>query len=113
MGKPMTTGELFNGIRDILEREGLLPDILDFTLPAREPFPVKTNQFKVKGGLSYGDDEGVCVYFWIEYSADGKDFKSDLGSFRTSRDDSEAIYLMAGMMVDFIVAEYMYVTPNP
>ena len=113
MGKPMTTCELFNKIRDILEGEDLLPDILDCALANGETVPIKTNRFKLKGWLSYGDGEGICVYFWIEYSVDGKHFKNDLGSFRTSRDDSEAIYLMASMMSDFIVSEYIYVNANP
>ena len=112
MEKPMTTCELFQKIRDILEEKGSLPDILDYELATNEPVPIKTYQFNLKNDLAYGDSEGIYLNLWIEYSMEGKYCKNDLGTFKTLHEDSEAMYSMSRLLADFIMEEYFYVNAN-
>lgn len=52
--KPMTTEELFDKIKGILQGKDKLPDILDYGLGAYNPVPIKTYEFDLKSNLAYG-----------------------------------------------------------
>ncbi len=40
MDKPMTTADLFDKICEILKKEEVYPDILDYALPKHNPAPI-------------------------------------------------------------------------
>lgn len=95
--KPMTTEELFDRIKDILNEKGKLPEILDYGLGAYHPVPIRTYEFDLKSNLAYGSNEGIYLDLWIEYFADGEKRTSSIG---------------ADLLADFIIEEYAYVNAN-
>ena len=112
MERPMTTEELFIRIKDILEEKRMLPDILDYGLATSDPDPVKTYEFALKSGLDYGGSEGIYLDFWIEYYEGRERCRKDMGTFKTLREDREAMHVMAGLQADFIVEERDYLDAN-
>lgn len=109
---PMTTAELFNRICNVLKDKGLMPDILDYGLETHQPAPVMTYEFDLKNSLQYGGNEGIYLTFWIECSEKGEKKHYGLGTFKTLREDKEAMHIMAGLLADFIVEEYEYVNSH-
>lgn len=100
--KPMTTGELFGRIQDILKEKSRLPDILDYGLPTYHPTPIRTYQFDLKNNLDYGSSEGIYLDLWIEYYSDNEKCVCGLGTFKTLDFRDEAMHLMAGLIANFI-----------
>lgn len=58
----MTTEELFDKIKGILQEKDKLPDILDYGLGAYRPVPIKTYEFDLKAILHMGAARG---FIWI------------------------------------------------
>lgn len=110
--KPMTTEELFNIVCKILKEKGRLPDILDYGLPTYRPVPITTYEFDLKNNLGYGGSEGIYLDLWMEYCANGKTHAEGVGTFKTLREDDEAMHVMAALLADFIIEEYAYVNAN-
>lgn len=127
--RPMTTEELFIRINGILKENGKLPDILDYGLATHNPAPITNYEYGLKNNLYYGGNEGrttsggrwLCadrsgaetyLSLWIEYTADGKRLANGLGTFKTLREDREAMHIMADLLADFIIEEYAYVNAN-
>ena len=112
MRRPMTTEELFNKIYGILKEKGKLSDDLDYGLPAGNALPIKTSEFELKSELAYGAREGIYLDLWIRYLYEDVEYKKDLGTFKTLRDDGEAIHMMASLLADFIIELNDYVHAN-
>ncbi|MEY8334928.1 hypothetical protein AALB53_17760 [Lachnospiraceae bacterium 47-T17] len=110
--KPMTTEELFNRTNDILKEKGKLPGILDYGLPTYRSVPITTYEYDLKNNLGYGGSEGIYLDLWMEYCADGKTHAAGIGTFKTLREDDEAMHVMAALLADFIIEEYAYVNAN-
>jgi len=111
-GKPMTTEELFSKICGILREKGKMPDILDYGLATHGSVPVTDCEFDLKNNLNYGTNEGIYLDLWIEYTKEGEQCISGLGTFKTLRTDHEAMHTMASLLADFIIEEYAYVSDN-
>ena len=109
---PMTTAELFEKVCGILKEKGKLPDILDYGLATNNPAPITNYEYGLKNNLYYGGNEGIYLSLWIEYTVDGKGFVNGLGTFKTLREDREAMHIMADLLADFIIEEYAYVNAN-
>lgn len=109
---PMTTAELFQTVYGILEEKGMLPDILDYGLPAHNPDAIKTYDYELKNSLQYGGSEGIYLDLWIEYHEDKQKRGSSLGTFKTLDEGREAMHAMAGLLADFIVEEHGYVNSH-
>lgn len=112
MTRPMTTGELFSKIQDILKEKGRLPDILDYGLPTGTPVPVTTCEFDLKSNLAYGGSEGIYLGLWIECFVDDERRLNELGTFKTLDDDSGAMHTMAGLLADFILETHAYLNAH-
>ncbi len=112
MKKPMTTGELFEKIKGILEEKGKLPDILDYALASDNPVPIRTYAFALGNCLDYGMSEGIYLDFWIEYFVGNEERRASIGTFKTLHKNSEAMHTMASLLADFIIEERRYVNDN-
>lgn len=112
MTRPMTTEELFGKINGILKEKGRMPDILDYSHVTGKPVPIWTYEFDLKSSLYYGANEGIYLELWIEYFEDGGEGSAGLGTFKTLREDGEAMHTMASLLADFIIEEYAYVNAN-
>lgn len=110
--KPMTTAELFQKICATLKEKGMMPDILDYGLPTNSPVPIKTYEFDLRNNLGYGGSEGIYLDFWIEYFEENEKICKKIGTFKTLNQSREAMHTMAGLLADFIVAEYDYVNKH-
>ncbi len=111
--KPMTTEELFDKICGILKEKGTLPDILDYGLATSNPvLPIRTYQFDLKNNLAYGGSEGIYLDLWIEYLEEDERCRRELGTFKTLKEDREAMHTMAALLADFILEENAYVSAN-
>ena len=110
--KPMTTAELFNKICNILKEKNKMPDILDYGLAVHTPVPIRTYEFDLKTNLTYGGNEGIYLGLQIEYYTGNERCVHDLGTFKTLREDGEAMHIMADLLADFIIEEYAYVNAN-
>ena len=112
MNKPMTTEEYFNRICRILKEKGMMPDILDYGLATHDPVPMKTYEFNIRNNLDYGGNEGIYLDLWIEYYVNKEKRTSGVGTFKTLREDSEAMHIMANLLADFVLEERAYVNAN-
>jgi len=112
MKQPMTTKEFFTKINDILKENNSLPDILDYGLATRQSIPMTTYEYSIRNNLDYGGSEDIYLDLWIEFMQDGEMCKCELGTYKTLRDDKEAMHIMAGLLADFIVTEHTYVNNN-
>lgn len=110
--KPMTTEELFNRIKAALKEKNELPDILDYGIATNHPVPIRTYEFDLKTNLTYGANEGIYLGLRIEYFAENEWCVRDLGTFKTLRQDDEAMHIMAGLLADFIIEESVYVNAH-
>lgn len=109
---PMTTEELFNTIKEILEEKGKLPEILEYGEPTYHPIPIKTYEFDLKNNLDYGVSEGIYLDLWMEYYVDGEAYKASIGTFKTLDKSGEGMHRMAALLADFIIEEEFYVNSN-
>lgn len=112
MKNPMTTEEYFNKICGILKEKGMMPDILDYGLPTYHPVPMKTYEFDIGNNLDYGGSEGIYLDIWIVYYEDGEKHVNSIGTFKTLREDDEAMHIMAKLLADFIIEERRFVNAN-
>lgn len=112
MQRPMTTEELFEKICGILKEKGLMPDILDYGLAGSDPVPIRTYQFELKHNLAYGGSEGIYLDLGIEYFDEDKRCRRELGTFKTLKENREAMHTMAALLADFILEENAYVNAN-
>lgn len=112
MDKPMTTADLFDKICEILKKEEVYPDILDYALPEYNPVPIMTYEFCIKNNLDYGGSEGIYLDLWIEMYTDGELQKFPLGTFKTLREDHDAMRIMGTLLADFLAEERTYVNAN-
>ncbi len=98
--KPMTTTELYKKVCGILKKQGKMPDILDYGLPAYHPVPITKYKFDLKSNLNYGGSEGIYLDLWIEFCSDSKKCVNDLGTFKTLNRENEAMHIMAALLAD-------------
>lgn len=112
MNKPMTTEEYFDKVCGILKEKDMMPDILDYGLATHDPVPMKTYEFNIRNNLDYGGSEGIYLDLWIEYYEDREKRTSGVGTFKTLREDREAMHIMANLLADFVVEERAYVNAN-
>ncbi len=112
MDKPMTTADLFNKICDILKEKEVFPDILDYALAESTPIPITNYEFGLKNNLYYGDSEGIYLDLWIMMYDDNWGEERELGTFKTLKNDQNAMRIMGQLLADFIVEERAYVNAN-
>lgn len=112
MKRPMTTAELFDRICEILKEKGRMPEILNYSLGAYHPEKITNYMFELRSNLDYGGSEGIYLDLWLDCFEDGEYRKKELGTFKTLRDDYEAMKLMGLLLVVFIVEEHAYVNAN-
>lgn len=112
MKRPMTTEEFFDRICGILREKGMMPDILDYALATHEPVPMATYEYSIGNSLDYGGSEGIYLDLWIERCEDSKRCISDIGVFKTLREDDGAMRIMAGLLADFIIEQRRFVNAN-
>lgn len=112
MDKPMTTADLFDKICEILKKKEVYPDILDYALPERNSVPIKTHEFCIKNNLDYGGSEGIYLDLWIEMYIYDEPQKFPLGTFKTLREDHDAMQIMGQLLANFIVEENAFVNAN-
>ena len=112
ISRPMTTEELFDKICGILKEKGKMPDILDYGLATSDHVPIRTYQYDLRHNLAYGCNEGIYLDLWIEYFEKDERCRKELGTFKTLREDREALHIMAALLADFIYEEYDYVNAN-
>ena len=109
MKRPMTAKELFEKIEGILREKGLLPDILDYSLPERDEQPISTYEFCIRNNLDYGGSEGIYLDIGIEFLKDGERVYLGLGTIKTLCTDQTAMWAMAKLLADFIMELHKYV----
>lgn len=107
--RPVTTAEFFGQICRILEENGEMPEILDYHLPTSEPVLMTSSDFVLRENLDYGNSEGIYLDLHVKHLTDDKIWDTDLGTFKTLRDDPEAMRLMGCLLADFIVESRVYV----
>ncbi len=112
MKKPMTTGELFEKIKNILQEKNKLPDILDYSHTTSDPVPIRTYAFALGNCLDYGASEGIYLDLWIEYLVGNEEQQASIGTFKTLYEDDKAMHKMASLLADFIIEERNYVNGN-
>lgn len=112
MDKPMTTADLFNKICDILKEREVFPDILDYALAESTPMPITTYEYNLKNNLDYGGSEGIYLDLWIVTYTGNEPRNKRLATFKTLRDDHDAMRIMGQLLADFIVEERTYVNAN-
>lgn len=110
--KPMTTEEFFNKICSILKEKDLMPGILDYALATHIPVPMTTYEFDLRNNLGYGGNEGIYLYFWIEYYQGDEKQRKEIGTFKTLGTSIKDMYVMGKLLADFIVEEYSYVNAH-
>lgn len=112
--KPYTTETLFNAIVKLMKKEGTLLDILDYHLPTSRPEDIKNYQFDIVGDLAYGSNEGIYLSMFIRgYHTKEREYKRvHIGTFKTLRDDRNALKYMGAMMADFIYVGTKFVNDN-
>ena len=110
--RPMTTGELFDKVSNILKEKGKLPDILDYGLAADNPVPITNYEYDLKSNLAFGGSEGIYLDLWMVHYVGGERRVDDVGTFKTLREDYEAMHRMAALLADFILEETDYVNAN-
>lgn len=108
----MATGDLFDKICGILKEKGKLPNILDYGLAAHRIVSITNYEFDLKSNIGYGGNEGIYLDLWIEYYVKGEKTVNAIGTFKTLREDNEAMHIMAALLADFIIEEYAYVNAN-
>lgn len=112
MDRPMTTAELFEKIKSILQEKGKLPDILNYGLADSSPVPIRTYEFELKSNLAYGGSEGIYLDLWLDFYEEDERCIRGLGTFKTLREDAEGMHIMAALLADFIIEENTYVNKN-
>ena len=112
MLRHMTTSELFDTVQKILVEKKLMPDILDYSLAAHRPVPIRTYEFDLKNNLGYGGSEGIYLDLWIDCYVDEEIKHFELGTYKTLSTDDEAMRIMAKLLADFIISEYDYVNSH-
>lgn len=113
--KPMTTADLFNKICKILEKKSLMPEILEYALDEKyHNYEIKNYEFDFDLTLEYGGNEGIYLNCAINGNIGiGQECKRySLGTFKTLREDREAMYIMAKLYADFVVEGSQFVNDN-
>ena len=108
----MTTAELFDKICSILVEKGKMPDILDYGLAADSPVSITNYEYDLKSNLAFGGSEGIYLDLWMVHYVGGERRIDDIGTFKTLREDHEAMHRMAALLADFILEETDYVNAN-
>lgn len=110
--RPMTTKELFEKVCGILKEKEKLPDILDYGFATSNAVPIRTYQFNLKDNLAYGGSEDIYLDLWIEYLEEDERCCRGIGTFKTLKENREAMHTMAALLADFILEENAYVNAN-
>lgn len=116
--KLYTTGTLFANVVNLMIAEGTLRDdclsIIDYYLPTRNVIPIKHYGFNITGDLTYGGSEGIYLTMFVDGIIDksrGKE-RIHIGTFKTLKDDRDALKEMAVLMADFIYNGRKFVDSN-
>ena len=110
--KPYTTAEFFNLIIDRVEDAGLLPDIIDYSLPTRDIYPIRTYEYFIKNRLDFGGNEGIYLNLWMEMRENGEWVKLDLGTIKTLGETREDMEKMGKLLADFMYEANKFANAN-
>ena len=116
MAKYLTAGNLFTEVNNILEKDGLLPDILDYKCVDSEnaSFPITSTEFDVYGIVNFGGNEGIYLNIHLKgYPDGGNDLQYLLiGTYKTLYDDKESFKTMASLMTEFVFAAKKWINEH-
>lgn len=114
--KLYTTTTLFAHVVNIMKKENTLrdEDLLDYYLPTRTATPIKFYAFSIVGDLVYGGNEGIYLSMFVDgvINRDKGKERIHVGTFKTLRDDREALKEMSVLMADFIYNGRKFVDDN-
>lgn len=105
------TDQLFNMVNEKLMEDGLLPDILDYSLSSRYSFPVKNVEWDCVGRVNFGGSEGIYLDLYLEGNTgseeviDGDDVKESrilIGTYKTLLTDRDAYRAMCILQAEFV-----------
>lgn len=103
--KPYKASELFEEICKRIT----LPDILDYHLGSHSDIEITSYEFDFGNRLEFGGNEGIYLSMYADFG-DGK--RHHLGTFKTLREDRQALEEMAKLLADFIFEGKWFVNQN-
>ena len=103
--KPYKASELFEEICKRIT----LPEHLDYHIGSHSDIEIKGYEFDFGNHLEYGGNEGIYLSMYADFG-DGKRYH--LGTFKTLREDRQALEEMAKLLADFIFEGKWFVNQN-
>lgn len=112
MKKP-TNKNLFNIILERLKEQNLVPDILDYSVPAFREVEILSYHWSLFNKLDFGTNEGIYldIYAYGDIGQGDLD-KVNIGTFKTLEQDKDAMYTMAKLNADFVLEMNKYVNSH-
>ncbi len=113
--KPYTTDEFFEIIMERLKDQGLVPDILDYALPDREPVHMKTYEFGIENSLDFGGNEGIYLDLRVKFYGSNDFWTNEtvrLGTIKTFCEDRESMRKMGELLADFMFEANRFANAN-
>lgn len=111
-----TSRSLMDALKERLETEGLVPDILDYFSTKSYPPEVELRNYEFINDscLEFGGNEGIYLKFRIKGIIDDTgEYKSiPLGTAKTLREDREAMEIMGKFLGDFVYELTAFVNQN-
>lgn len=114
MKKLKTVQDLGNDLLKQMKAKALCPnDLLDYAVVYPQQEKIYNDEFDLVGDLNYGSNEGIYldVYIRGDFSdKPGKNVRKPVLTFKTLRQDDEALYEMAKLQASCMIAfrSYMY-----
>ena len=102
------TDQLFNMVNEKLMEDGLLPDILDYSLSSRYSFPVKNVVWDCVGRVNFGGSEGIYLDMYLSGDTDGTGVNGDhlFATYKTLERDDDIFLQMAILGAKFSLETY-------
>ena len=113
----MKATELFSIIKGQLEKDGLMPDIIDYANASTgtydEDYVLDTTELDIDSKLDYGGSEGIYLDLYILFTQeDGERVRQRFGVIKTLRDDREAMQAMGKLYGDFVYTVREYISEH-
>lgn len=112
--KPYTTKELFGIVDNLLKENNLIPDIVEYGIPASEAFDIKTYHFDVVFEVRFGSSEGIYLDIFLDgkVSALNNHQRYRIGTYKTLAEDRFSFKHMAELGCEFVFAAQTYINAN-
>ena len=111
-----TTADLFRIINAQLKEQNLLPEHLDYALPAYQPTRVLADEWDCIGHINFGGSEGIYLDLYLHgYVGDDNPDNGDVhvGTYKTLRTDKEAYIDIGKLNAEFVFALKDFVRNHP